>query len=196
MPRVQPHRSTRGLTLIELMIGLAVLALLISLAAPSFRQALARSRLSSAASEFTAAVQLARAEAIRANRRAVLCRSADGSACNNSAGAWTAWILFVDTDGDGTRGASEAVLQRGSFDGPLQVNASTAIVNAGQRITFRGDGLARAADGTSLLTGTLSVCLPVAEPAENVRDVSLAFGSRAAVRRRNGGGSCTSPSDS
>ena len=170
-------RRPRGLTLIELMIGMAVAVILMSLAAPSFRQALGKSRLSSTASELTGAVQLARAEAIRNNRRVTLCRSVDGSACSNATSTWPGWIVFVDSNGDGVRNGNEPVVKAGSIDSPVTGLSSPALTAAGERITFRGDGTARAANGQQLLTGILSVCLAGSDAAENVRDVSIAFGS-------------------
>jgi type IV fimbrial biogenesis protein FimT len=196
MTSPQSRRPSRGLTLIELMMGIAVAAILLALAGPSFTQALAKNRLGSAASELTGAVQLARAEAIRNNRRVTLCRSEDGSACSSSSSTWPGWIVFVDIDGDGVRDSNEPVVKAGTFDGPLQMLSSPNLTTAGERITFRGDGTARATNSQSLLNGTLAVCVASAELAENVREVSLAFGSRTVVRRRNGGGSCSRPSDS
>jgi type IV fimbrial biogenesis protein FimT len=195
-PPPRPNRRQRGLTLIELMMAVAIGAILLALAAPSFQQALGKNRLSSAASELTGAVQLARAEAIRNNRRVTLCRSEDGSACSASTSTWPGWIVFVDTDGDGVRDTAEPVVKAGTFDSPLSALASANLTAAGERITFRGDGTARAANGQSLLTGTLSLCLATTDPADNVRDVSLAFGSRTAVRRRNAAGACNTPGDS
>jgi type IV fimbrial biogenesis protein FimT len=194
-PHSHSHRVARGLTLIELMIAIAVGAVLVALAAPSFTQALGKSRLSSAASELTSAVQLARTEAIRNNRRVTLCRSEDGSACSSASSAWPGWIVFVDTDSDGVRDSNEPVVKSGTFNSPLQVLSSAALTAAGERITFRGDGTARASNGQSLLTGTLAVCIALADPADNVRDVSLAFGSRTAVHKRNAGGACATPGD-
>jgi type IV fimbrial biogenesis protein FimT len=186
----------RGFTLIELMIALAVAGVLMALAAPSFQQSLAGNRLSSGASELAGAVQLARSEAIRANRRVTLCRSEDGSACSGAASTWPGWILFVDTDGNGVRDVGEPVVKAGTFDAPLQVLSSTNLTALGESITFRGDGIARAANGTTLLAATLAVCLPVLQPAENVREINLAFGSRTSLRRRNTLGACAVPANS
>jgi type IV fimbrial biogenesis protein FimT len=186
----------RGFTLIELMMAVSVAAILLALAAPSFQQAMGKNRLSSAASELTGAVQLARAEAIRNNRRVTLCRSEDGSACSAASSTWPGWILFVDSNSDGVRNNNEPVVKAGTFDDPVVMLSSASLTGAGERITFRGDGTARASNGQSLLSGTLSVCVAAAQPAENVRDVSLAFGSRTMVRRRNAAGACNTPTDS
>ncbi len=185
----------RGMTLIELMMAIAIAAILLAVAAPSFQQALNGNRLGSAVEELSSAMNLARAEAVRANRRAVLCRSTDDSACDGTASTWPGWIVFVDTDGDGVRDAGEPLIKSGRFIAELVVTSSANIAAVNERISFRADGTARATDNVTLLTGMLAVCMATSLPAENVRDLSLAFGSRTAVRRRNGGGACGTPND-
>lgn len=59
------HRPGRGLTLIELMIALAMIAVLMSLAVPSFNTYLQRNRLKSAALGLEADLRDARHEAVR-----------------------------------------------------------------------------------------------------------------------------------
>ncbi|MGL1834645.1 GspH/FimT family pseudopilin [Rhodocyclaceae bacterium SMB388] len=61
------HTRTRqgGFTLIELMIVLVVLAILLTIAAPSFRDALERRRVIGASETIYSLVQLARSEAIK-----------------------------------------------------------------------------------------------------------------------------------
>lgn len=192
MPSLRP----RGFTLIEMLIALAVAGILLALAGPNFREAIDANRLTSTANELTAALQLARAEAIRQNRRVVLCRTEDGSSCSAASSTWPGWILFADTDANGVRGAAEPVIKSGVFDASLLVKSSPNISALAERINFRGDGLARAADNQTLLAGTLAVCVAAPKPADNVRDVSLASGSRTRVGRRNGAGACGVPADS
>lgn len=69
MMRRRPMARTRarGLTLIEVMMVLVVLAIVGVLAAPSFVQALARGHLRGAAGEAYADMQFARAEAVQRN---------------------------------------------------------------------------------------------------------------------------------
>lgn len=186
----------RGLTLIELMMAIAIAAILLAVAAPSFQQALNGNRLGSAANELASAINLARAEAVRQNRRAVLCRSTDDSACDGTVSTWPGWIVFVDADNDGVRDAGEPVIKSGRFSTDLVVTSSANIAGVNERISFRADGTARGADNVTLLTGMLAVCMTTSLPPQNVRDLSLAFGSRTAVRRRNGGGACGTPNDS
>jgi prepilin-type N-terminal cleavage/methylation domain-containing protein len=57
----------RGLTLMELMVTVAILAILVALAMPSFNAYLAKGRLSGAAEALAQDLQLARSEALRRN---------------------------------------------------------------------------------------------------------------------------------
>ena len=68
VPRLSRHK---GLTLIELMVALAILAILLTVAAPSFREFTAGQRVKTAASELASALSYARSEAVklRANVR-------------------------------------------------------------------------------------------------------------------------------
>lgn len=186
----------RGLTLIELMICLAIAGVLLALAGPGMQQLINVGRIDGAANTLASAMALARAESVRNNRRVVLCRSTDGSACDGSASTWPGWILFVDSNGNGTRDGTETVIKSGTFDGPLVVKSSAAITALGERISFRADGMARAADSTTLLTGMLASCIATTRPALNARDLSLAFGRRTTIRSRNGSASCGTPADS
>src|SRR3546814_19233482 len=82
------RRTGGGFTLIELMVTISVLAILMMLAVPSFTSIINSNRLTAQSNEVVAALQLARMEAIKQNRRAIVCRSATGTTCANAPGAW------------------------------------------------------------------------------------------------------------
>ena len=106
VPRVKAaFGNSRGLTLVELMVTLAVLAILLSLAAPSFSSLLASTRMSSQTNEFMGALNLARSEAVR-RVQPVSLRASDSDNYNYSKG----WTVFPDADGDGAAlsGTSDA----------------------------------------------------------------------------------------
>ncbi len=60
-------RRSHGFTLIELMITLAVMAVLVTLAAPSFNSYIANQRVKAAAYDLLATLSLARSEAVKRN---------------------------------------------------------------------------------------------------------------------------------
>ena len=63
------NRHCSGFTLVELLMALTLVGVLLALGAPSLATYLQNSKLSSAAANYYAALQTARAEAIRRNRR-------------------------------------------------------------------------------------------------------------------------------
>ncbi len=89
-------KRTRGFTLIELMVTVSVLAIVLSLAAPSFKGMISNSRSTSLASELTAAVNFARAEAVKRVKRVTICPSSNGTSCLTSSDWAKGWLVFVD----------------------------------------------------------------------------------------------------
>lgn len=184
-----PH--LRAFTLVELMIAVAVLAVLAALAVPSFQYVNNASRLSGMANELVASLQVARSEAIRRGVRTVICPSTDGVACIAGSDWSAGWMLFFDDNRNNTPDAGETVLRYVLGRAPLLINTSG---NIGARLTFRADGRAYTNAG-ALLQAQIGVCIATTKPAENQRNVSIDFGSRFNVVRVNGGGACAAPAN-
>lgn len=88
----------RGFTLIELMVTLAVAAILLTIGIPSFRDLMIKSRLSGQIQEFYGALSYARSEAIKRGNFVTICKSSNGSSCG---GNWSdGWIVFENKDND------------------------------------------------------------------------------------------------
>lgn len=74
----------RGFTLIELMVVLAIAAILLTVGVPSFRDLMIKNRLSGQIQEFYNAINFARSEAIKRGNFVSICKSSDGSTCGGS----------------------------------------------------------------------------------------------------------------
>jgi type IV fimbrial biogenesis protein FimT len=101
-------RAQAGLSLIELMVTISVGALLMSLGAPSFVQAMRLQEIRAAQNELAAALQLAEIEASRRGTAVVMLRR-DG--CGRPLSGQQDWscgyLLFGDRDGDGNQDGDE-----------------------------------------------------------------------------------------
>ncbi|RJG14298.1 prepilin-type N-terminal cleavage/methylation domain-containing protein [Pseudomonas cavernicola] len=86
----------RGFTLIELMVTIAVMAVLLGIAIPSFTDVTLGSKLRSQANDLVAGATLARSEAIKRNQAVTLCASSNGTSCT---GGWAAGWIVISSDG-------------------------------------------------------------------------------------------------
>ncbi|KTT05021.1 peptidase [Pseudomonas oryzihabitans] len=126
-------RTQYGFTLIETMVAIAILAIVISIAAPSFTSMLQSNRAAVLSNELLGTLQIARSEALKRRTNVVLCRSAVGSSnCVNGTDWSSGWLLM---QGNTVLRTWEPI-SGGTLVGP----------NAG--MTYQSNGLTTLAGGT------------------------------------------------
>ncbi|MGE0115034.1 MAG: GspH/FimT family pseudopilin [Steroidobacteraceae bacterium] len=96
-----PRHPQSGLTLIELSISLAAVAILAVVATPSFSEMQKNALRRQSMNNFWHAIFLARNEAIKRNSVVALCKSVTGRRCDNNSSNWAdGWIVFENLDRD------------------------------------------------------------------------------------------------
>jgi type IV fimbrial biogenesis protein FimT len=162
-------RTQTGFTLIELMLTVAIAALLLTVAIPSFRSILQNSRLATQANEFVTATTLARSEA---SRRGV---SVFVTALNNTnnANEWgPGWRVWIDLDGDGSFDAGEEIRTFAALPDGMTLDSTGGV----SQYEFRATGFL--AGGTDTLQLRIPDCA-----GEAARDIQLIATGRANVSR-------------
>lgn len=154
MIRKSSSHSGAGFTLVELMITIAIVAILLTVVAPSLFAFLLSTRLASQAKDIVSDVRLARSEAAARGQWVVMCPSTDGTTCTNTVATWPLGrVVFVDTNRNGTLDSGEAILQY-SAALPGSTNVATTGFGTAVPITFNPYG-AMMPLGT---TGTFTLC--------------------------------------
>lgn len=170
-----------GFTLVELMVTVAVVAIVGAIAAPAFANMVRHNRLVSSSNEMIAALQLARAEALARRSTGTLCASRDGTTCSGAAGSQ--WIVISTKNGVPT------TLRSVTVNPALRVVPSANLAGT-VRFDFSPGGFVQVGAATS---GTISLCASDLS-GNNAMDVSAAVVRIASARRAAGAG-CSAPGD-
>jgi type IV fimbrial biogenesis protein FimT len=155
-------RVNSGFSIVELMIAITIVAILLTMAVPTFKDASLASQLRSSANNLLSSARLARSEAIKRNVPVTLCVSTNGTTC--AGGGWEqGWIVMT----------GGAVLHR-QYAAPR-----------GYRIIETGGqtSLTFPPWGAGATPATLTVCRASPSTGAQERVISIDASGRADVRR-------------
>lgn len=156
------RNKNKGLTLIELVITLSILAILVSLAAPGFNRLFEKNNLAQTRDKILDSISFARSEAIKRGYNVKLCASSDLTSCDKE-NQWShGWIVLASTDqqGEPTDNEQDMLLIRAQ-----KVSAP---------ITADTDNILFKPDGSVTKKTTFQLCPIHTNEAPNPIDINLA----------------------
>ena len=141
----------RGFTLIELMVTLSLSVTLLAVGVPAFRAILGTTTLSTQVNTLSASLALARSEAIKRGRQAVVCKSRDGEQCSLRGGWSYGWIVYVDDNGNRSKDPDELLIfvQKTL---PPRISLEYRAFPTGNYIAYRPGGFSK-------MNGTFTFCV-------------------------------------
>lgn len=114
-PLFSRRRRARGFTLIELVVVLAIVAILLRVATPGMSRSVAARAMNAQSSEFMAALRFARSEALTRGTAVTVCAALPGvpPGCQGArATDWrSGWIVFADRERRGRPDAHDPLLR-------------------------------------------------------------------------------------
>lgn len=144
--------AQRGFTLIEMMVAVALTALLLSMGVPALQQFTSNARQTSTINDFVSSMHIARSTAVTTNFRTTVCASSNGVSCE--AVTWDqGWIVFSDRDSDQTVDNDETIVASSNGADGLEIQSA----EFGQFLMYRPNGrvMTASAAGNS---GQFTVC--------------------------------------
>lgn len=178
--------KVKGFTIVELMIVIAIAAILLALAVPSFQQAIAISRLRTTTDQMIASLNGARSEALKTGSRVTICRANSAiTQCETNAtlGWQTGWLQFNDK----TRVEPNASIDTDENVTLVQQTLSNGIIIKGRDsaafyVSFASDGRPKKLEGAPSAS-VIRVCSTsnALQDNDRARDITIALSGRISV---------------
>lgn len=152
--RIRDH--SRGFTLIELLVAVLVLAVLLTIALPSYQRFVVSNRLTAQINELVGDLSQARSEAGARSQQVQMCIAASSTTCASSGSNWAAGrILWVDIDRNGSLDAATEILK---YVPPLDGGVTLVATGPSSTSTIAFPAYGGLAPGNS--TWTFKLCSP------------------------------------
>ena len=172
--------KAKGFTLLELMITLAIVAILLVVAVPSFQTFIESNRLTASSNLFLTMLSYARSEAVRRGGTVSICAGSNNACvCNAGDGCDNNWkngyLIFFDANGNCTIDAQDQVLRVGD-----RITGDSKVTGAGC-FTFTAAGGITANNNQ-----TVSICTTTLTT-NNIRNIQISPAGQTRVVKGTGG---------
>lgn len=169
----------RGFSMTELMVTLAVAAILVAVAVPNFKSLIDSSTRTSTSNDLEVAINTARTEAVRRNATVQFCSNSAGAngtdALGGQCGTETGAVWWMP---NGTSSAPVKLLDGiHGIVSPVQISGSGGAVRA---LRFNGQGLAKSATSSSATPYT-GVVSDICTASDKHEVISMIAGSTVSV---------------
>jgi len=146
-------KRQRGFSLPELMVVIAIVAILLTIGVPSYTYVTNTYRMANEVNGLLGDLQFARAEAIKEGQWVTACVSSDGATCAGTTTWASGWIVYSNPNNNNAPAVGSVLRMQRSFTGsfPDTFNASNAV----SAITFNREGFATTVAGFPNTTITL-----------------------------------------
>ncbi len=117
-------RKHQGITALELMVTMTIVAILLATGVPAFKNYGWNLRMRTAMDSLQTDLNLARGLAISHNIQTIICPATDSTGCSGNSEWQNGWIVFTDLNGDRNKQAGEPLRKHANAIEFLGVNSS------------------------------------------------------------------------
>lgn len=168
-------RSSRGVTVMELIVTLSIGAILLTIGIPGFSAILEKNRIGVASSLLHTSFNMARGEALKRRDGVRICPSADSNSCRND-GDWSeGWVIFEDANSNNTPETTEIIRVVDLEEPSIKIVASASSANY---LQFQPTGMAVGDGG---IGGEMRIC----HQDSSIRSKVLSISAAGQIRLQN-----------
>ena len=104
------HNKISAFTLVELLVTIAVGAIVLAIGVPSFNNLIQTNQLATQTNKFIGVLNYARSEAVKRKQDIIICPSSAEDSCNGGNSFDNGWLVYVDADTNNTFSAGDTSL--------------------------------------------------------------------------------------
>lgn len=179
-------RKNRGFTLIELMVTLAVIAIVATIAVPAMSDMVTRSRTTASFNELQGLISYARSESAKTPGSSILlCPSTNGTGCSTGQENWNVgWLIARDINSDNSVDTGDTVLK---VVAPMASGLSLKVKSAAS-VTFATKALSLTRNGAPAGGNQVTFKLCDAFGASEARGIIMSVSGQVRAAAKDGGG--------